>query len=313
MRSRLIVFLSLLVIAVSACSSPAPVTPSPAAQRIVVLDEYAALELVSIDVRPTLVFATLQSEIGQAALTAAGVPLQQEPSFLSAPDLEKVAAARPDVIVISGAGPLAAMVDKLSAVARTVVVPYSRPWREILTETAAAFGKQDAAAALITRIGARVADLKKRVDAKPVSLSVLLGYEGALYTVGPATPIAALLAETGFGRPAAQVDPPTPGDPTISPISPERLAEHNGDVVAVLAGTYYNAAIVRGLPTFGSLGATRAGRSVDVDGGSWFGSDPFAISWLLDDLGAIVDGTGQQGIGTLADATARWKAFSENR
>jgi hypothetical protein len=38
----------------------------------------------------------------------------------------------------------------------------------------------------------------------------------------------------------------------------------------------------------------------------WFGSHPFAISWILDDLAAIAAG---DPAGARADAPARWAAF----
>jgi iron complex transport system substrate-binding protein len=273
-------------------------------ERMLVLDEYAALELLAIGVRPARVFATLRSPIARTVLDQERIPVQDEPTFLAEPDFEAVAAAAPDVIVISGTGSLAARFDELSAVAPTVVVPYSRPWRDVLASTAAAFGREAAAAAVVAHVDGPVAELRERVVARPQSVSVLLGWDGGIFTPTRATPVAALLEEAGIGRPDVQRDPPAQGGPTISAVSPEDVAAHDAAVVAVLSGGYYDAATVRTVPTFAPL----AGHAVDVDGDTWLGSHPFAVSWILDDLTALADGTNR--VGTVADAAGRWTAFS---
>jgi iron complex transport system substrate-binding protein len=314
---------ALVMVAVSAACSPAPaahIEPAGATrvvvqpegdvvvpaepERMLVLDEYAALELLAIGARPALVFATLRSQIARTILDQERIPVRDEPTFLAEPNLETVAAAAPDVIVISGAGPLSRMFDELNAVAPTVVVPYNRPWRDVLATTAAAFGREEAADAAVAHVDARVVALRERVAARPLSVSVLLGWDGGIFTPTGATPVAALLEEAGIGRPDVQRDPPAHGDPALSAVSPEGIAAHDAAVVAVFSGGYYDAATVRSAPTFASL----ADHSVDVDGDTWFGSHPFAISWILDDLTALADGTGQ--VGTVADAAGRWTAFS---
>jgi iron complex transport system substrate-binding protein len=174
----------------------------------------------------------------------------------------------------------------------------------VLATTAAAFGREEAAAAVVAHVDARVAELRDRVAARPLSVSVLLGWDGGIFTPTRATPVAALLEEAGIGRPDVQRDPPAQGDPTISGVSPEDVAAHDAAVVAVLTEGYYDAATVRDAPTFASL----ADHAVDVDGDTWLGSHPFAISWILDDLTALADGTNR--VGTVADAAGRWTAFS---
>lgn len=273
-------------------------------ERMLVLDEYAALELLAIGVRPALVFATLRSPIARTVLDQERIPVQDEPTFLAEPNLETVAAAAPDVIVISGAGSLSRIFDELNAVAPTVVVPYNRPWRDVLATTAAGFGREEAAAAVVAHVDARVAELRERVAARPLSVSVLLAWDGGIFTPTRATPVVALLEEAGIGRPDVQRDPPAHGDPALSAVSPEGIAAHDAAVVAVFSGGYYDAATVRSTPTFAPL----ADHAVDVDGDTWFGSHPFAISWIVDDLTALADGTNR--VGTVTDAAGRWTAFS---
>jgi len=317
----------LLVAGLTACASapntpegstdPAPATTRTVVQaegdveiptdpsRLVALDEYAGLELLALGQKPDLVFGTLQSTIGQSVLRSAGVEVRDDPSFLTAPDLEKVVTARPDVLVVSGAGPLPGMFTQLNAIAPTVVVPYTQSWRDIATATGKAFGREQEAATVIERIDARTAALHDRVAAKPMSMSVLLGFQGSVFTVASETPAATLLKRAGITRPAPEQNPTPDADPTVSSITTETLAAHDADVVAVLTGGQYDSATIQGAPTFASL----APHAITVDGDSWFGSHPFAISWILDDLDALTSGKGQAGIGVPGDAAARWATF----
>ena len=42
-----------------------------------------------------------------------------------------------------------------------------------------------------------------------------------------------------------------------------------------------------------------------------FGTYPFAIFWLIEDLTALHAGEGQDAIGTVDDVAARWAAYEE--
>lgn len=75
--------------------------------------------------------------------------------------------------------------------------------------------------------------------------------------------------------------------------------------------SYDNADTLLDASTFQALPAVTDGRSVVVDGDMWFGTYPFAIYWLLEDLAALHDGDGQDGIGTLDDVEQRWAAFED--
>jgi iron complex transport system substrate-binding protein len=66
---------------------------------------------------------------------------------------------------------------------------------------------------------------------------------------------------------------------------------------------------VRNTPLFDNLTPDPA-HALDVSGDLWFGSHPFAIYWIIQDLDGIAHGKGQNSIGTLDSADARWAAFS---
>lgn len=279
-----------------------PVAP----RNIVVLDEYSALAMLALGIRPNLVLATLDSRIGTAVLEAEGVPVQQEPGFLSSPDVEKVAATQPDLIVMSAAGPLPSLFAQINGVAPTITLPYTLPWREMLTATGTALDRPAETAALVQRLERHTARVRDGLGGTQPTLSLLFGYGGEIYTALEITPVSSLVTEAGFRRIPTELGLPATQDGTVATLSPETLGAHDADRTVILDGGYYDAATVRSSPAWAGLPVARDGRATDVDGDMWFGSHPFAVAWVLDDLAAVADG---RPAGTAADATARWAAF----
>jgi iron complex transport system substrate-binding protein len=277
-----------------------PVAP----KKILALDEYSALGLLSVGVKPDLVFATLNSQIGAQTLRDAGVTVQDEPSFLASPDIEKVAAAAPDMVVLSESGPLPSVFPQLNAIAPTVALPYQVPWRDMLGAIGTAMDRTTEADAAIGRLERRIAEVKAGLGG-PRTLSILFGYGGAVYTPLETTPLSGLVEEAGFTRVASEQNLPAAQDGTIASISLETLGTHDAQSAALLTDGYYDSATVRDAPSWAGLPV--AARATDVDGDMWFGSHPFAISWILDDLDAIGKGTPA---GTAADASTRWQRFT---
>lgn len=279
-----------------------PVDP----QRVLVLDEYSALAMLALGQKPDLVFATVDSRIGQAVLAAEGVTVQEEKAFLASPDVEKIAAARPDMIVMSAAGPLPALSDQINAVAPTVTLPYTLPWRDMLAATGTALDRPAETAALVQRLEARAAQVREGLGGNEPTLSILFGYGGGVFTPLEITPLSSLVTEAGFRRIPAELGLPGTQDGTIAALSPETLGAHEADRAALLTGGYYDAATVRSSPAWAGLAVATENRATDVDGDMWFGSHPFAVAWVLDDLAAVAAG---QPAGTAADAQTRWAAF----
>ncbi|MFT3851635.1 MAG: ABC transporter substrate-binding protein [Ilumatobacteraceae bacterium] len=280
-------------------------------QRVVVLDEYAALNALAVGVRPVMVVASFQSDLGGRILAAEGIDLQPGAAE-TGPNLEMIAAARPDLILYTTEGALEERTKELAAIAPAVSLPYETPWRDVIAMTAAVFGREAQAAPLIGVFERRIHELHDALAESPTSISILANTLGMPFAVSMAAPLSQVVAEAGFSRPDAQAHgiPDTTYTSAI-PISPEVLERHGADVVAVMSGAYYDAEAILGIPTFQALPAVKAGHSVVVDGDMWFGPYPFAIWWLLDDLQAIHDGAGQSGIGTADDVAARWAAFQE--
>lgn len=284
-----------------------PVDP----QRVVALDEYAALNALAVGIEPILVFATFQSEVGGVVLDEAGIEVQPG-SAEGAPNFEAIAAAQPDLILFTTEGALTSNVETLRTIAPAVSLPYTTPWRDVIRATADVFDRGADADRLIDVLDGRIEALHAEVATDPPSMSILADSLGATFSVAMKSPLAQVVEEVGFTRPPVEAD--GVADPTFDSavmLSLETLAEHDADLVVVLSGAYYNAQTLLDAPTFQALPAVRDGRSVVVDGDMWFGTYPFAIWWLLDDLTALHDGRGQDGIGGPDDVAARWAAFEE--
>ncbi len=170
----------------------------------------------------------------------------------------------------------------------------------------------------MSRLETKFAEVSGTVEAQPQTLSVLVGFSGGIYTVIPQSPMSSIIEEAGFGRPQAELDAkigPNTGVATSS-VSGEEVGQHAADAMVVTSGNIYDGALVHANPLFNEISAVKAGRTADVSGELWFGSYPFAVYWILEDLEALADrtltGAELQGrIASDADAVTRWKAFSK--
>lgn len=272
-------------------------------QRIVVLDEYAAMDLVSVGVTPAHVYRSLQSETSGAALEKTGIDLIDDPTFLTSPNLEALAALNPDVLVMSNTGPLVPVYDQLSEVAPVVALPFATDWREILAATGQAFGVEAEAERVTTVLDARVDAVRADVANGSGTTSVLLGFQGIIMTPASDSPLSLLLDDVGIVRPTVEQNNPSEAgsDATIM-VSPESLADHAAGTNVVLSGGYYDPTVVTGAPTF--TGSTVA----LADGDAWFGSHPFGIFWVLSDLDLLAHG--DTVLGGAKDAATRWAEYS---
>ncbi|MFZ4894968.1 ABC transporter substrate-binding protein [Plantibacter sp. Mn2098] len=279
------------------------VTIPTAPKNIVALDEYAAMDLLSVGVKPTHVYRSLQSATSGAALEQTGTDLIDDPTFLTSPNIEALASLHPDVLVMSNTGPLVPVYQQLSEVAPVVALPFATDWRTIVGETGKAFGAEQAAEHVTKRLGAFEDEVASQVRQHSGTTSVLLGFQDMIMTPASDAPLSRLLADVGVTRPASEQNiPSAEGADATVPVSPEKLADHAADTTVVLSGGYYDPAVVQGAPTFAGT------RVALADGDAWFGSHPFGIFWVLSDLQTLAGGS--TALGTAADAAARWASFS---
>ncbi|MEU6697440.1 ABC transporter substrate-binding protein [Pseudonocardia sp. NPDC046786] len=278
------------------------------ARSVVALDEYAGLNLLTVGVRPAAVFGGLSSELAATVLGDAGIAVTPAPTMITSPDLEAIAAAAPDVIVLTSPGSLLdTTYPQLSAVAPTVVLPFEGDWREPVRVAGAAFGAEDRAAAVVGVLEDRLAALREVTARQPLELSVLGSFQDMLYSPAPANPGSRLVADAGITRPEPELAAAAGASASTVPVSAETLPGHDADVVVVLGGSIYDADAVTGLPTFAALTAARAGRTTIAVGEMWAGGTALATWWVLDDLTALTGG--ELALGTVDDGPARAAAL----
>ncbi|MEM9653653.1 MAG: ABC transporter substrate-binding protein [Actinomycetota bacterium] len=286
-----------------------PVDP----QRVIALDEYAAMNIVAVGLEPTaIVGSPFASLVSQDILADLGVAVggQSETSGPGFFNFEAIAAAEPDVIVLTADAAQVPDVETLMEIAPAVVLPYNAPWRDVVGDTGEVFGRTDEAEQVIGALQQRIDEVSDVVADNPLSLSILGEGFGILFAVGPEGVLSAVVDEVGIDRPAAQAEGEMmPGAEPFIGISPEVIGDHDADIVAVMSGAFYREEALLDVPTYQTLPAVEAGNSVIVDGDMWFGTHPFAVFWILEDLANLAAGQGADGIGDLSDVPARWEAY----
>ncbi|HSL59778.1 MAG TPA: ABC transporter substrate-binding protein [Acidimicrobiales bacterium] len=208
-------------------------------------------------------------------------------------DLEAVAAARPDLLLVGTKG-LEQLPDPgvLDAIAPVVALDSStaRPWRELLVAVADAAGVADRADELIAAWDADVAATADRLgDALATEVSVVRCFgPSCRYLPGGTSFSGAILDEIGVARPEPQRSDPE-GRAFVE-VSPERVDLLGGEVIVVF-GTDAEASLaaLRDNPLWESLSAVLAGEVYDVAPDPWFFGNVLAARVILDDVERILD------------------------
>jgi iron complex transport system substrate-binding protein len=269
-------------------------------QRIVTLDPLTAL--------PTLLDLGAPV-VGSTSVYAAGTLFPQyiEPNKVQGittlgtsrqPDLEKVALARPDLIV-GWAHVIQPVQAQLEAIAPTVATNYSfynSGWRDDVLFIADLVGKREEVAGQLAELDRRSAALRPRltVEGRPLQLSRVDVFQGqALYYRFACTWFGEVLARAGVEQPAAQQGQCTnndsssvfvyvsneqfqvlDGDAIVTYVQPQSAADAAADPLTVLAQN----------PLWGGLKAARNGRAFAF-GDAWgLGASVRAANVILDDL-----------------------------
>ena len=89
----------------------------PAPQKLLALDEFAALNALTLGVKPDTVFATLQSQAAKEILQSEGIEVVDKPTFFQSPDVEQIAAVHPDRILLSDVGSLTSITVQANEIA----------------------------------------------------------------------------------------------------------------------------------------------------------------------------------------------------
>ncbi len=126
-----------------------------------------------------------------------------KPLYITEPNAEAIAAAAPDLIIISATGGDSAMklYDQLSAIAPTLVINYGdKSWQQLAEQLGNATGHEDDARQITTQFDQRVLAVKQAIQLPPQPVSALVYYEDGrgvnLWTRASAQ--GQLLTELGF-------------------------------------------------------------------------------------------------------------------
>jgi iron complex transport system substrate-binding protein len=205
-------------------------------------------------------------------------------------DLEKVAALRPDLILLDETTAAKSQLDKLQAIAPTVLTAkLNEDWKKAFTATADALNEKDEAEKVLDGFDADVAATKKKLgDNAGAVVSVVRWQNSAPSVVGVGkNHVGSTLSSLGLERPANQQGT---GLGHSEPISLEKLSTIDGDWLFLgalgdrAAGeTAY--AQAKKTANFSRLKAEEEGHVVVVDGSAWNSAGgPLAARIVLDDL-----------------------------
>ncbi|RFU85620.1 ABC transporter substrate-binding protein [Streptomyces triticagri] len=212
------------------------------------------------------------------------------------PDLEKLATLQPDLIVLDETVGSKRVLNKLQAIAPTVLTAkLNEDWKVAFKATADVLNKSSEADALLKTFDADVAKTKKGLgkNAKAVT-SVIRWQDGAPSVVGKGEGhVGSTLATLGLERPKDQQGESAGRS---EPVSLEKLDTIDGDWMFLgalgdkAAGekAYKEA---KKVPNFSGLKAEKEGHVVVIEGSAWNSAGgPIAARTVLDDVKSALAG-----------------------
>ncbi|KEI45543.1 ABC transporter substrate-binding protein [Saccharopolyspora rectivirgula] len=203
---------------------------------------------------------------------------------IGSPNLEKIAALKPDLILSSKVRD-EQNYDALSKIAPTVFAEtVGKPWKENFLLYAKALGKEAEAQRILDDYHERAADIGRQLgDPANTRVSTLRFLPGGLRMYGTGSYIGTILADVGLGRPDSQLV-----DKTFVEISREQLGQADGDLLFYAAygdATEEKMNEVIDSVQWSSLTAVKNGKAIEVPDDTWFlGLGPIAANLVLDDL-----------------------------
>lgn len=283
--------------------------PAPAGgERIVALDESAALNLLTLGIEPAITLTSLSSDLFTPIAEALG--LETADYSVAAPSMEYLATLQPDRIVALANPFVTSRLADYEAIAPTTVIPVDGAWPEQVGALGAELGREEAAAEIVATVEADLAAVAADLDAAGragTSVSVITARGEMVIAATGAGPAGQVLSALGLTRPAAQ-DAGGEGLPFV-PVSLETLADHDADVLALATGSLFDPAPIRESALYPTLSAVTAGSAYEVVAEPWIvGGSAFAAWWVGRDVAQVLlDGAAPA---TPADAAARWGEFT---
>ncbi|MDZ5144531.1 iron-siderophore ABC transporter substrate-binding protein [Microbacterium testaceum] len=202
------------------------------------------------------------------------------------PDLEAIAQAAPDLILINSTRG-AQLYDALSAIAPTVVTKGNGVnWKSDLLLIADALGDEGAARGVLDELQAESAAFAQTHPAGEPTVSFLQSTGDRTRIMGLPSFAGGIAEDLGLGRPASQQF-----DETSKEISAEQIDLADADRV-YYGGTEQGRAFIEQAPLWPTLGAVEDQRTTAVDFDPWFmNAGPIAARLVQDEIIRTVGGS----------------------
>lgn len=298
---------SLLFAGCTQNASPAPVTEKEATnedrvvqhamgetkvpahpKRVVVLDNGALDNLLALGVKPVGAPTVFENEPFFSYLKEQTQGIQQV-GIIDQPNLEAVAAAKPDLIL--GVKEMHEKVyDKLSQIAPTVFTEeIGMDWKGNLKLHAEAVGKNKEADELIQQYDGRVAELQKKLGdrLKTTQISLLRPRADHIRVYLRQSFSGKLIEDLGFARPPVQTK-----DDFALKVTEENIQDLDGDVIIWFSRDKENLLKdkVMKSPLWSQLKAVKQNQVYEVSAETWLsGMGVQAANLMLDDVNKMFD------------------------
>ncbi|MCZ4123086.1 ABC transporter substrate-binding protein [Streptomyces sp. H39-S7] len=268
----------------------AKVTVPGAPKKVVVLSEMDLDSALTLGVTPVGLTAGRGQDGAPAYLAAKakGIPLV---GAVTGPDIEKVVAAEPDVI-LAGQISDSQVLKQLKAIAPTVItIDGTKSWKKALTVTGAVLNKSAAAKAFLGSYDQRVTAVRTAIGNRAGSTVSVARYSPkGTAVMQQGVFISDVLKDLAFQRPGLQNQQ---GEGHSTPLSAEDIGQIDADwlFIGTLTSTGQSAggtgliAKLSADAAFKSLGAITAKHATEIDGTQWtsLGGATAAMN-VLDDV-----------------------------
>ncbi|TSE00986.1 iron-siderophore ABC transporter substrate-binding protein [Skermania sp. ID1734] len=286
----------------TACPAPAPMDPGASTRnvahaggattvtgdpmRIVVLGTQALDTTCALGLWERVVGATLPpGASAQPSYLGTGIGLIPSVGSPSAPDLDRIAQLKPDLILGTSV-PDAAVAAKLSAIAPTVFDSVDGGWQRQFQVAALALGRPEAAKKALADYHRDATQTGTDLNASQTQASVVRFGGDSMQVQGSDSFAGQVLSDAGVRRPAYQRG-------KSYPITSSDLSNADGDLIYVLfdgdAGKSHAEQVMNG-DAWRELGAAVDRRVFNVDDTIWHGDGLTAARAMLADLRATLNG-----------------------
>lgn len=252
-------------------------------QRVVVLDTGELDAVLALGIKPVGTVLPDANKTLQPYLAEKAGDIEIV-GTIGSPNLEKIAALKPDLILSSKVRD-DQNYDALSKIAPTVFAEsVGKTWKQNFLLDAEALGKKAEAQQILDAYQQRAADIGKQAgDPAARKISMMRFIPGDIRLYGKGSFIGTILADAGFGRPDNQQT-----DQTFTKISREQISQADGDQLFYAAygeSAKQQLTDVVNSVQWTTLGVVKNGKAVEVHDDTWFlGLGPIAANLVLDDL-----------------------------